>query len=76
MNLRKNLRKKRRKKSGKDKAVKDKAILIEEVRCIIRSSTGNRARESLVVNFMNQTDLDQIQDNANIIDAFFIFAQK
>ncbi|OON94714.1 MAG: DEAD/DEAH box helicase [Candidatus Epulonipiscioides saccharophilum] len=60
----------------KNKAVKDKAILVEEVRRIIRSSTGNRAKESLIVDFMNQTDLDQIQDKASIIDVFFIFAQK
>ena len=60
----------------KNKAVKDKATLVEEVRRIIRSSTGNRAKESLVVDFMNQTDLDEIQDKASIIDAFFTFAQK
>ena len=60
----------------KNKKVKDKATLVEEVRRIIRSSTGNRAKESLVVNFINQTDLDEIQDKASIIDAFFSFAQK
>lgn len=60
----------------KNKKVKDKATLVEEVRRIIRSSTGNRAKESLVVEFINQTDLDEIQDKASIIDAFFTFAQK
>lgn len=60
----------------KNKEVKDKEILVEEVRRIIRSSTGNRAKESLVVDFINQTDLDEIHDKASIIDAFFLFAQR
>lgn len=59
----------------KNKDVKDKGLLVEEVRRLIRSSVGNRAKESLVVDFINQTDLDKIQDKANIIDAFFSFAQ-
>ncbi|MFQ9921998.1 MAG: type I restriction endonuclease subunit R [Beduini sp.] len=60
----------------KHKAVKDKEVLVEEARRIIRSSTGNRAKESLIVDFMNKTDLNEIQDKASIIDAFFLFAQK
>ncbi|MCD4712037.1 MAG: type I restriction endonuclease subunit R [Clostridiales bacterium] len=59
----------------KNKNIKDKGLLVEEVRRLIRSSVGNRAKESLVVDFINQTDLDKIQDKANIIDAFFSFAQ-
>lgn len=59
----------------KNKQVKDKVILVEEVRRLIRSSTGSRAKESLVVDFINQTDLDKIEDKASIIDAFFAFAQ-
>lgn len=59
----------------KNKKVKDKETLVEEVRRLIRSSTGNRAKESLVIDFINQTDLDEIQDKASIIDAFFSFAQ-
>ncbi|ETT63711.1 DEAD/DEAH box helicase [Paenibacillus odorifer] len=58
-----------------NKKVKDKASLVEEVRRIIRSSVGNRAKESLVVDFINQADLDKIQDKASIIDKFFSFAQ-
>ena len=60
----------------KNKNVKDKETLVEEVRRTIRSSIGNRAKESLVVDFINQTDLDEIQDKASIIDSFFSFAQK
>ena len=57
------------------KKVKDKAALVEDVRRVIRASLGNRAKESLLVDFINQTDLDQIGDKASIIDAFFTFAQ-
>ena len=54
---------------------KSKAGLIDEVRRLIRTSLGSRAKESLVVDFINQTDLDEISDKASIIDAFFAFAQ-
>lgn len=60
----------------KHQNTKDKSALIEEIRRIIRSGTGNRAKESLIVDFINQTDLDEIQDKAGVIDAFFQFAQK
>ncbi|MCH1736560.1 HsdR family type I site-specific deoxyribonuclease [Enterococcus faecalis] len=59
----------------KNKKSKDKASLVEEVRRLIRSSVGNRAKESLVVDFINQTNLDEIHDKASIIDAFFLFSQ-
>jgi type I restriction enzyme R subunit len=58
-----------------NKKVKDKAILVEEVRRLIRASIGNRAKESLLVDFINQTNLDNILDKPGIIDAFFTFAQ-
>ena len=58
-----------------NKKLKDKAVLVEDVRRVIRSSLGNRAKEDLVVDFINQTDLDQIGDKSSVIDAFFQFAQ-
>jgi type I restriction enzyme R subunit len=58
-----------------NKKVKDKAALVEDVRRMIRASIGNRAKESLLVDFINQTDLDKIGDKATVIDAFFTFAQ-
>jgi len=58
-----------------NKKNKSKEDLIEEVRRMIRSSLGNRAKEGLVVDFINQTNLDEINDKASIIDAFFKFAQ-
>ena len=58
-----------------NKKNKSKADLVDEVRRVIRASLGNRAKESLVVDFINQTNLDQIGDKANVIEAFFAFAQ-
>lgn len=58
-----------------NKKLKDKASLVEEVRRVIRASLGNRAKESLLVDFINETDLDKIGDKASLIDAFFTFAQ-
>ncbi len=59
-----------------NKKTKDKAALIEEIRRVIRASIGNRAKESLVVDFINATDLETIQDKASIIEAFFTYAQE
>ncbi len=59
----------------KNKKTKDKSELVEDARRVIRASLGNRAKESLLVDFINQTDLDLIDDKASVIDAFFSFAQ-
>lgn len=59
-----------------NKKTKDKSTLIEEIRRVIRASIGNRAKESLVVDFINETDLETIQDKANVIDTFFKYAQE
>ena len=58
-----------------NKKTRSKADLVDEVRRLIRASLGNRAKESLLVDFINQTDLDMIGDKASVIDAFFSFAQ-
>jgi type I restriction enzyme R subunit len=58
-----------------NKNTKDKSALVEEVRRLIRASLGNRAKESLVVDFINQTNLDTIPDKSSIIEAFFSYAQ-
>ncbi|MCL7462750.1 type I restriction endonuclease subunit R [Pseudomonas sp. NW5] len=58
-----------------NKKTKSKLELVDEVRRVIRASLGNRAKESLVVDFINQTDLDKIGDKASVIEAFFTFAQ-
>ncbi|TWU65657.1 Type I restriction enzyme [Crateriforma conspicua] len=58
-----------------NKKTKNKAQLVEEVRRLIRASVGNRAKESLVVDFINQADLDGLPDKASVIEAFFGFAR-
>ncbi|QEW06880.1 type I restriction endonuclease subunit R [Nitrincola iocasae] len=58
-----------------NKKNRTKGEMIEEVRRLIRASLGNRAKESLIVDFINQTDLDMMVDKAGIIDEFFSFAQ-
>ncbi|MCP1105730.1 type I restriction endonuclease subunit R [Serratia nevei] len=58
-----------------NKKTRNKADLVDEVRRLIRASLGNRAKESLLVDFINQTDLDKIGDKASVIEAFFAFAR-
>ncbi len=59
----------------RNKKTKDKSELVEEIRRVIRASVGNRAKESLVVDFINETDLDSIKEKTTIIDTFFAYAQ-
>jgi type I restriction enzyme R subunit len=58
-----------------NKKIKSKSELVNEVRRVIRASLGNRAKESLLVDFINQTDLDRLGDKASVMEAFFTFAQ-
>jgi type I restriction enzyme R subunit len=58
-----------------NKKAKTKAALVEDVRRVIRASLGNRAKESLLVDFINGNDLDQFEDKASVIEAFFSYAQ-
>ena len=57
------------------KKTKSKTDLVDEVRRVIRASLGNRAKESLVVDFINQTELNELGDKAEVIEAFFTFAR-
>ncbi|QIM64771.1 type I restriction endonuclease subunit R [Frederiksenia canicola] len=57
------------KKSG------NKEDLIADIRRTIRASLGNRAKEGLIVEFIEQTDLNQFKHKADIIEAFFQYAQ-
>ena len=59
----------------KNREVGDKGDLVEDARRVIRGSIGNRAKESLIVDFINRTDLDRLDDKAGVIEAFFCFAQ-
>lgn len=55
---------------------KDKQSITDEVRRLIRSSFGHRAKEDLVIDFIERTDLDDMPDKTSIIEAFFTFAQQ
>jgi type I restriction enzyme R subunit len=59
-----------------NKKLKSKPDLVEEVRRIVRASLGNRAKEELIIDFINQTDLDTIDNKVGVIEAFFAFAQE
>lgn len=50
-----------------NKKTKSKSELVGEVRRVIRASIGNRAKESLIVDFINQTNLDELGDKAGVI---------
>ena len=58
-----------------NKKTKDKVALVEEISRVLRASIGNRAKESLVVDYINDTNLDTIKDKASILDSFYTFAQ-
>ncbi|MDF7680527.1 type I restriction endonuclease subunit R [Enterobacteriaceae bacterium ESL0689] len=54
----------------------DKATLQDEVKRLIRASVDNRAKEGLIVNFIEQSNLDEMADKEGIIEAFYTFAQQ
>lgn len=59
----------------KNKKKLDKSSLIEEIRRVIRSSVDNRAKESLIIDFINQTNLNLYVDRTDVIKAFYEYAQ-
>jgi type I restriction enzyme R subunit len=59
----------------RNKQTRSKAELVDEVRRVIRASLGHRAKESLVVDFINQADLAALADKTSVIEAFFTFAR-
>jgi len=54
----------------------NKTTLKEEVKRLIRTSVGNRAKEGLMVDFIEQTHLDDLPDKGAIIEKFYTFAQE
>ena len=55
----------------KTKEHDDIEILKSEIRRVIRTSLGTRAKENLVINFINKTDLKKLKNNGEILDAFY-----
>lgn len=60
----------------KNKAQLGKEQLIDELRRLVRSSIGNRAKEGLIVNFINSHDLNLLEDKASLMEAFYLYAQE
>lgn len=60
----------------KNKKLTSKELLVEDIRRLIRASIGNRAKESLIVDFINKTDLNKFEDKASVIEGFFNFAKE
>ena len=60
----------------KSKEHEDVENLKAEVRRVIRSSLGTRAKEDLVMDFINKTRLSELKDNDDILETFYSFARK
>ncbi len=61
-----------------EKAQENKDIdsLKDEIRRIIRSSLGTRAKEELIMDFINKTNLSELKTTDEILEAFYNFAKK
>lgn len=60
----------------KSKEHNDIESLKAEVRRVIRSSLGTRAKEELVIDFINQTNLSELKNTDDILESFYSFAKK
>ena len=60
----------------KNKKTKNKDEIVDEIRRVIRASLGHRTKESLIVEFINKSNLDEFKEKADIIKSFFTFAQE
>ena len=54
---------------------KNNETLKEEIRRLIRSSLGTRAKEELIIEFINRTDLTKFDKNEDILEAFYEYAK-
>ncbi|KQO66381.1 type I restriction endonuclease subunit R [Methylobacterium sp. Leaf89] len=59
-----------------NKKINSKLELVDGILRVVRGSIGNRAKEGLIVDFIKQTNLDEIDDKAGVIEAFYAFAQS
>ena len=60
----------------KSKENTDIESLKVEVRRVIRSSIGTRAKEELIIDFINKTKLSSLKKTDDILDTFYNFAKK
>ncbi|MDD7305540.1 MAG: type I restriction endonuclease subunit R [Peptoniphilaceae bacterium] len=47
-----------------------------EIRRVIRSSLGTRAKEELIMDFINKTKLSELKNTDDILESFYKFARK
>lgn len=60
----------------KTKQNEDLESIKEEVRRVIRSSLGTRAKEELIISFINSTRLSDLKNTDDILESFYSFAKK
>lgn len=60
----------------KSKENDDVESLKVEVRRVIRSSLGTRAKEGLIMSFINNTKLSDLKNTDDILESFYSFAKK
>ena len=60
----------------KSKENEDIEILKAEVRRVIRSSLGTRAKEELIMDFISRTRLSELRSKDDILELFYEFARK
>ncbi len=60
----------------KSKENDDVESLKVEVRRVIRSSLGTRAKEELIMAFINSTRLSEVKNTDDILESFYSFAKK
>lgn len=60
----------------KSKENEDIESLKAEVRRVIRSSLGTRAKEELIMDFINSTRLSELKNTDDILESFYTFAKK
>ena len=59
---------------AKEQGINNEALK-EEIRRLIRSSLGTRAKEELIIEFINRTDLTKFDKNEDILEAFYAYAK-
>lgn len=60
----------------KSKEIEDIEKMKEEVKKIIRANIGTRAKEELVMKFIDETEISVLKSEADIIEAFYNFASS
>ena len=60
----------------KSKENDDIENLKAEIRRVIRSSLRTRAKEELIIDFINRTKLSELRDTDDILEKFYTFARK